>query len=141
MKQSEFKKANETIAGEVTKGYKAIETGVVGGYKKIEEGVVSGYKKMEESVVDGFGKISDKGWRDGGGGESPAGEGAGRERGEAEALTEAGRRAAPPGWRSSFGRTDIIVVYDSDTETGFLKSPVSVFFVHRWGFIRYNGGM
>ena len=28
MKQSEFKKANETIAGEVTKGYKAIETGV-----------------------------------------------------------------------------------------------------------------
>ena len=60
---------------------------------------------------------------------------------EAEALTEAGRRAAPPGWGSSFGRTDIIVVYDSDTETGFLKSPVSVFFVHRWEFIRYNGGM
>ena len=60
MKQSEFKKANETIAGEVTKGYKAIETGVVGGYKKIEDGVVSGYKKMEESVVDGFGKISDQ---------------------------------------------------------------------------------
>ena len=51
MKQSEFKKVNETIAGEVTKGYKAIETGVVGGYKKIEDGVVSGYKKMEESEM------------------------------------------------------------------------------------------
>lgn len=51
-----------------------------------------------------------------------------------------GTGTAAEGWLD-----DAVAFWESHMErrpeTGFLKSPVSVFFVHRWEFIRYNGGM
>ena len=49
---SDFEKANEKLADEVVKGYKAVENGVVGGYKKMESGVVEGFNKVSDKFVE-----------------------------------------------------------------------------------------
>ncbi len=54
MAKSKLVQANEKIAENVVKGYKAIETSVVEGYKKIEHGVVDGFTRLEDRFVDRY---------------------------------------------------------------------------------------
>ena len=54
MAKTKLEKANEKIAENVVKGYKAIENSVVGSYKKVEDAVVGAYKRVEDAFVGEF---------------------------------------------------------------------------------------